>query len=56
MGYESLYSIAPLIIAELDRRFGVATRSIERHLHTLQTAGQLRRIGTRRDGQWEAPE
>ncbi len=41
MGYESLYSIAPLIIAELDRRFGVATRSIERHLHTRADCGAI---------------
>jgi len=43
-----------MTIAVLARRFGVTTRSIERYLHTLQANGQLRRVGTRRGGQWEA--
>ena len=42
-----------MTIAGLARRLGVTTRSIERHLHTLQAAGRLRRIGARRNGQWD---
>ena len=45
-----------MTIAELALRFGVATRSIERHLRTLQANGRLRRIGARRGGQWEVQE
>ncbi|MFZ4525874.1 MAG: HTH domain-containing protein [Chlorobium sp.] len=30
-----------MTIAELARRFGVTTRSIERHLHTLQVNGRF---------------
>ncbi len=45
-----------MTIAGLARRFGVATRSIERHLRTLQANGGLRRIGARRGGQWEVLE
>lgn len=43
-----------ITIPELAARIGVAERTIERNLSTLQTAGHLRRVGPAKGGYWEA--
>lgn len=42
-----------LTIAQLAKQLNVSTRTIERHLKSLQKQGLLKRIGTARGGHWE---
>jgi len=40
-------------IAELARKTGITTRSIERNLQALLSCGRLKRIGPDKGGHWE---
>ncbi len=40
-------------IAELAKKTGVTTRSVERNLRNLQDRGALRRVGADKGGHWE---
>ncbi len=43
-------------IGELAAKIGVTTRSVERNIGKLQTAGLLRRVGPAKGGYWEVQE
>ncbi len=45
-----------ITIPELAGRIGVTERSIQRSIQTLKKTGLLRRVGGRKEGQWEVME
>jgi ATP-dependent DNA helicase RecG len=45
-----------MTIADLAEAIGVTTRTIERNIQKLQSAGRLRRVGPDKGGWWEVEE
>jgi predicted HTH transcriptional regulator len=45
-----------ITIADLAEAIGVTTRTIERNIQKLQSAGRLRRVGPDKGGWWEVEE
>ena len=42
-----------ITIAEIAKRIGITERSVQRSIQKLQSAGLLRRIGSRKEGYWQ---
>ena len=47
---------AQLSIPELSSLIGISTRAIEKNIKTLQSKGQLQRIGGAKGGYWQVLE
>jgi len=43
-------------IPELSAQIGISTRAIEKNIKTLQSKGQLQRIGSAKGGHWQVLE
>jgi ATP-dependent DNA helicase RecG len=53
---ELLLKNSNLTIHDISRHLRISTRAVEKQIHSLKEAGQLKRKGGRKTGWWEVKE